>query len=83
MSALAKMIREETLKTNEETVKNADGSVTIIRSREIQDKNGAVRTEINTETTGCQIDLKSSYKKADTKYNSEEVNVVKKGGKEK
>ena len=82
MSALAKMIREETLKTNEETVKNADGSVTIIRSREIQDRNGAVRTEINTETTGRHIDLQSSYKKADTKYNSEEVNVVKKGGKE-
>jgi hypothetical protein len=68
----------------EEVVTNEDGSITKIRSRKVLDKNGVARTEISSETHGSKIKLETdiNVKKADTKYNSEEVSVVKKGGKE-
>ena len=69
---------------NENMISNPDGSVTRVRSRSLYADNGLKRTEINSETFGgiIKVDTDVKLNKFDTKYNSEEVSVVKKGGKE-
>jgi hypothetical protein len=66
----------------EATTKNEDGSITKTRSRSLLGDDGTKRTEIRRQTYGGIIKVDTDVKLANMKYNSEEVSVVKKGGKE-
>ncbi len=66
----------------EATTKNEDGSITKTRSRSVLADDGTKRTEIRRQTYGGIIKVDTDIKLDNIKYNSEEVSVIKKGGKE-